>query len=151
MIEASQRSGSLITARIAAEEGREVYAVPGPIDSIVSSGTNQLIQDGAKLVAGVEDILEDLAPQIRASVRNLQPSSEKLLEKESRQEELVNKVTKENESEDPVLNLLANQPLSFDEIAVGLNENPAQIRSRMTQLELQGVVKRVFGGRYTRS
>jgi len=140
VVEASQKSGSLITARLAAEEGREVYSVPGPIDSIVSSGTNQLIQTGAKLVMQAENILEDLAPQIRASLDSLEVSSEK-----------VTAESKISNVEDPLLKLLTNQPLSFDEIAVGVSQNPAQLRSRLTYLELEGIVKRVFGGRYVRS
>jgi len=176
VVEASQRSGSLITARIAAEEGREVYVIPGPIDSIASGGTNQLIQNGAKLVTQVENILEDLAPQIRASInsfaschnegelhRDLLPviaseakQSHKLATDSAISEVRIASASFEtpprnDDSEDPVLKLLANQPLSFDEIAIGLNENPNEIRSRMTQLELKGVVKRVFGGRYVRS
>ena len=154
VVEASQRSGSLITARIAAEEGREVYAIPGPIDSIASDGTNQLIQSGAKLVMHAEDILEDLAPQIRAALPELVHLSEPT-QKES-EDSVSSSVSLETPfhndgCQDPVLKLLANQPLSFDEIAVGLEENPATIRSRMTQLELKGVVKRIFGGRYVRN
>ena len=62
VIEAAKRSGALITASHAGEQGREVFAVPGPINSRVSHGTHKLIQDGAKLVQSVEDILEELGP-----------------------------------------------------------------------------------------
>ena len=150
VVEASQRSGSLITARIAAEEGREVYVIPGPIDSIASGGTNKLIQDGAKLVTQVEDILEDLAPQVRASLHDLKSSDGSPFEKKD-EEKLIVAMTEERKSNDPVLDLLVHQALSFDEIAVGLNESPTQVCSRMTQLELNGAVKRIFGGRYVRS
>ena len=142
VVEAGQKSGSLITARVAAEEGREVYAIPGPIDSMTSSGTNQLIRDGAKLTIGPEDILEDLAPQIRACLNSWQPICEAL-----RSETPVAR-TEEEESHDSVVKLLGDKPLSLDEITISLGENPAQIRSRLTQLELKGAVKRIFGGSY---
>lgn len=135
VVEAGRRSGSLITARLAAEEGREVYAVPGLIDSPTSAGTNQLIQEGAKLVTGVSDILEDLAPQLQASLASIIGRS--VLP----QDDAVN---------DPVLKLLENRSLSFDEIALGLSEHPNRVRSRLTELELQGAVRRMFGGRYAR-
>ena len=209
VVEASKRSGSLITARLAAEEGREVYAIPGPIDSIVSSGVNELVKQGAKLATCVDDILEDLAPQLRASISSFAnchceeprrgdasrssggrplghlaprgrrgetiPSSENastspLNPTDSRTKQSRNRSgfgatssgapsrTAEqcrfagNDDEmDPVLKLLGNQPLSLDEITMGLNENPVQVRSRLIKLELSGVVKRIFGGRYVRS
>jgi DNA processing protein len=61
VVEAAQKSGSLITARMALDEGREVFAVPGRVDSFKSTGTHKLLQDGAKLVHSVDDILDEYA------------------------------------------------------------------------------------------
>ncbi len=70
VVEAAKRSGSLITAQLALDEGREVFAVPGPVDSYKSIGAHWLLQQGAKLVQNVDDVLDELRPQITTQVIN---------------------------------------------------------------------------------
>ncbi len=89
VVEAADRSGSLITARLAGEQGREVFAVPGPIDSRTSRGCHRLIRDGAKLVESVDDVLEELGPlfetAIDASGREIHSPAELKLDHVERQ------------------------------------------------------------------
>ena len=70
MTEAAIESGSLITARLAAEQGREVFAVPGFVNAENSRGPNSLIKDGARLVESARDVLDELRPQLDAAFRS---------------------------------------------------------------------------------
>lgn len=133
VVEASQRSGSLITASIAAEEGREVYAVPGQLDMVTAQGTNHLIQNGAKLVASANDILIDLHLPIKAT---LLPQDD---------------TVSFDETDNSLLKLLTNKPLSLDEIIVSLGGTPNDLSSQLVQLEIKGVIKRLLGGKYARN
>lgn len=135
VVEANQKSGSLITASCALDEGREVYAVPGPVDSVTSAGTNQLIQQGAKLTIWAEDILQDLAPQICAAMNKTNSAPDAVLTAEP--------------ISDTVLAALDGKSLSFDEILTRAPHDPAYLHQKLTQLELEGAIRREIGGRYS--
>ena len=131
-VEANERSGSLITTSCALDEGREVYAIPGPVDSVTSRGTNQLIQRGAKLASSADDILCDLSPQIRAALPPAQTSGE-------------------GQTEDPILKLLCGErPVHFDELVASSGFDAHDLSDRLIRLELAGQVKRTLGGEYVK-
>ncbi len=132
VVEAPERSGALITAELALEQGKEVFAVPGPITSEVSRGTNRLIQEGAKLVVCVEDVLEEF-PDLEVSPREA-------VEAESNLDEVARRV----------YGALAGEPLSAEEI-VGRTGLPyAAVAKALLELSLAGLIQETPGGRYLR-
>lgn len=137
VIEASLKSGSLITAGLALEQGREVFAVPGRIDSPRSRGTHRLIQEGAKLVTCVDDILEelDLAGRLEnASSRSLPGEMRADLTKEERQ----------------LLSSLEVYPVTIDELVNESGQDAAAVFQLLLALELKGLVRQLPGQLYER-
>ncbi|MBI2804990.1 MAG: DNA-protecting protein DprA [Planctomycetes bacterium] len=134
IIEAAEKSGALITARLAAEQGREVFAVPGPVDSPASAGTLQLLRKGAKLVRGADDILEDLQ-EMPALVeeKNAQPVLP--LDLDPVQQKIWEALAEKRNVDD----LCESLALSISELA----------RQLMT-LELKKIVRRLPGNSYER-
>ena len=128
--EAGVRSGALITADYAAEQGRDVFAVPGSILMRGSAGTNALIQDGAKVVLGPEDILEEL---------NLTMAVEHT---EARQ------VLPSNETEAALLAHLSAEPTHVDELQQQVELPIPQVTSTLALMELKGMVRQVGGMNY---
>lgn len=130
VVEATRRSGSLITARLSAEQNREVFAVPGSIQSFKSTGTHTLIKQGAKLVEHAEDIIEELAPMMaaacpsRAAPKRQPASAMAGLSPEERQ----------------VVNALGAYPVHIDELVRALNMAPGKLSGLLLQLELRGWV-----------
>jgi DNA processing protein len=135
VVEASGRSGSLITARLALEQGREVFAVPGRIDSAKSCGTHRLLQEGAKLVHGVEDILEELRlpdlPQGQQADRQA-PHPPGGVSGEEKQ----------------LLACLEVYPVSIDQLVRHSGYDPAMVFDLLLQLELKGLVRQLPGQQY---
>ncbi|HMM44954.1 MAG TPA: DNA-processing protein DprA [Candidatus Macondimonas sp.] len=138
VVEAAVRSGSLITARLAAEQGREVFAIPGSIDNPLARGCHALIRQGAKLVESTADILEELPAQL-GRAQSLQPES------------LPTEVAP---SADPaaqvLLDALGHASASLDELVERAGLTPQTLSSMLLTMELQGLVEVLPGGRYGR-
>jgi DNA processing protein len=138
VVEAARRSGSLITARLAGEQGREVFAVPGSIHNPLSRGCHQLIRQGAKLVETAEDIVNEIAP---LSAHMLQTSLEST----------ANDSEPEPDDDDyrRLRKYLGHDPVSINELAQDSGLTIDQVSSMLLILELQGVVEAQSGGRYS--
>lgn len=131
--EAPEQSGALITATDAAEQGREVFAVPGNIFSSASAGTNRLIQDGAKLVIKVEDILDELD----IAHRNVQTKT------------VAERIAPKGEIETKLLGYLSLDPLHIDDLARLCGLPITTVTSTLTILELKGLARSVGHMQYS--
>ena len=135
VIEASEKSGSLITAACALEQGRDVMAVPGNVLSGRNRGGHALIRDGAKIVEGADDIVEELGLVAAAQ----QP------------EEMAPSGLGSRSSPDSLLKVMdAGQPYDLDGLAAISGVDGVRLLPRLFDLELQGLVRRVAGGRFMR-
>jgi DNA processing protein len=139
VVEAPDRSGALITARHAYEQGREVFAVPGPVDSRMSRGCHALIKDGAKLVESIDDVLAELGPLAERIERDdgttLQQPAELML----------------NEIEQQILAAIDGSPTSLDAIAAACGLAIHRVLSTISVLEMRRLVRRVSGTQVVRS
>ncbi len=124
VVEAAVRSGSLITARLATEQGREVFAIPGSIHAPQSRGCHALIRQGAKLVESAQDILEDL--------RLIVPEAPKAMSF--------------SEEEDSLLAAMGFDPVGLDALQARTGFDTAQLQARLLELELDGKLGRLPGG-----
>jgi len=129
VVEAALRSGSLITARLAAEAGREVFAIPGSIHSPLAKGCHRLIREGAKLVESAHDVAEDLGldrrPPVPAAASNAA-------------------------DDDPLLALIGHDPVDLDTLAQRSGQDAASLAAALLELELAQHIERLPGNRYQR-
>lgn len=138
VVEATKKSGSLITASMALEQGRDVFAVPGSIDSFKSTGTHLLIKQGAKLVENADDILEEF----RFGDRPVQESIGF--------EGMDHTLPELNESEKKVYEILGDYPIHIDEIVRQGEMDAAKVSSALMGLELKGLARQLMGKRFVR-
>lgn len=135
VVEAARRSGSLITARLAAEQNREVFAVPGSIRAATARGTHDLIKQGAKLVENADDILEEIAPMLCATGAT---------------SSIAAALPKLSALEQSVFAALDAYPAHMDELARRLRLDVGMLGSTLSQLELKGVIYQEAGKRFAR-
>jgi DNA processing protein len=139
VIEAPTKSGALITARLAGEMGREIFAVPGNITSPVSRGCHGLLRDGAVLVETAEDIVEGLGIMLDAV-----PEREPQAERDRKLEDLP-------ADQREVLAALSHQPRNIDDVAADCEMAVPQVSSALMLLEVKGLAKRFPGNQFVRT
>ena len=131
VVEAQEKSGTLITVSHAAEQGKDVFAIPGNINSIFSIGTNKLIKDGAKLVMHVDDIIEELIGF------NITKPSKKEINYNS-----LNKI------EQDIVKIISEGEKSFDEISCRIDYSISEILSSLTILEMKAIIFQTSGKKF---
>jgi DNA processing protein len=135
VVEAAHRSGSLITARIAAEQGREVFAVPGsPLDPR-AAGTNDLIKQGATLITEAADVIQAVEPIMERPIELREPDDNEPLDFEADTSERAR-----------IIDLLSPTPISLDDLIRMTDASPSSVRVVLLELELAGRLERHGGG-----
>lgn len=137
VVEAGLKSGALLTANYALEQNREVFAVPGNINSPKSMGTNQIIKDGAKLITDANDVLVELEPQLKHFLKHDEAKSKELPEDLSELEKML-------------MSKLSNEPIHIDKLANVIGKSTAETLSALLPLEFKDLVKQLPGKLFVR-
>ena len=142
VVEAALKSGSLITARTAIEQGREVFAVPGSIHNPQAKGCHQLIKQGAKLVEEGRDVLEELSPSLQAVLHSSETDAQQSLELDS--------PSSSGSSDHPLLAFIGYDPISLDELVVVSKMPASSLQSDLLMLEMSGQIEKLSAARWRR-
>ncbi len=137
VVEAALQSGSLITARMAVEQGKEVFAIPGSIHSTQSRGCHALIRQGAKLVECAQDVLEEL--KLDSAINSIAAPADS------------QRATSQNDLHSGVLKVLGFDPVSLDALIARTGTDAATLQAWLLELELDGQVARLPGGLFQRT
>jgi DNA processing protein len=137
VVEAARRSGSLISARLASEQGREVFAIPGSIHNPLSRGCHQLIRQGAKLVESADDIVSELGPMVSHLMQKTRTAAAE-----------TPVATHYDKDYTLLMETLSYDPTSADEVAEHSGLTIDQVSSMLLILELEGRIEAQAGGRY---
>ena len=139
VVEAALKSGSLITARMALEQGREVFAIPGSIHNPQAKGCHQLIKQGAKLVESGQDVFEELMPQLQGALdfSHLTPQPSALSRPQKR-------------ADSKLLSYIEYEPISLEELAVVSKMPVSALQTELMMLELSGTIEKLSAGRWRR-
>jgi DNA processing protein len=138
VVEAAERSGSLITARLAAELGREVLAVPGRVTAPESRGANRLIQDGAALALGWEDVVAALPDRWKSCIDTVAIMTP------------AESAGSDDEPSRAILSLLGEDPIDIDRVIERSGLGAARVSAALLDLELNGRVRQIEGKRFVR-
>jgi DNA processing protein len=143
VVQGAQYSGSLITARLGMEFGREVYGVPGNITVDVSFAPNQLIKQGAKLVSSWEDVVEELPTEIRAELFPV--------EKPTGEERASLFVDTLSPTEKKIFALLStDEATHVDELVEKTELNSSEVLAALCEMEMKGIVRQIPGKRFVK-
>ncbi len=133
VVEAAIKSGALITAELALEQGKEIFSVPGPITSALSAGTHKLIKDGAKITTGAEDILEEFGQLCLFKEEKVQDNDVSL-----------------GNNEKKVLECISIEPIAIEEVARMTKLPIDEVMALLSWLEINGMIQQIVGRKYIR-
>ncbi len=133
VVEGEIKSGTLLTASHAAQQGRQVFTVPGQITSPMSGASNYLLKNGAHMAVSIGDVLEELDMQLQVN------------------KEEVEKIMPADEVEELLVNIITNEPLHLDEIVRQSEIDTPEVTAKLTMMEIKGLVKNLGSGVYGRS
>lgn len=140
VVEAARRSGSLITARLALEQNRELFAMPGLPGVVTSMGTNDLIKQGAKLITGIEDVIEDMGCLLKDRLSVICKTDEK--------SGTASKNISLTDNEKNICKELADKSMSLNQLAVATAILEKDLSLIVLNLQLKGLIKKLPGGLY---